>query len=75
MTGIVPDYKYFCRMNIPLEEMINAQEDYLNSGSADYVVTRDQEINLNKYNLVSQASYIFEGREWLYRLYKLDKDE
>ena len=74
-TGIVPDYKYFCRMNIPLEEMINAQEDYLNSGSADYVVTRDQEINLNKYNLVSQASYIFEGREWLYRLYKLDKDE
>ena len=48
MTGVVPETKYFCKLNIPLQEMYDECERYLRDGETAWVVTslrvgRDEE--------------------------------
>lgn len=67
---IVPHCKYFCRFNIQLEEMIETQNNYVEQGLSDFVVTTDREIKNELYECVAERKYFFE-RERLYRLYAL----
>lgn len=67
---IVPHCKYFCRLNIQLEEMIEIQNDYVERGLSDFVVTREKEIDSELYECVAQGEYYFE-EDFVYRLYAL----
>ena len=68
---IVPNYKYFCQLNIPLEEMYEEQNRCIDEGLVDFVVTKNKEINNSHYQLISKASYYFEGTMFDYYLYQL----
>lgn len=67
---IVPHCKYFCRLNVQLEEMIETQDDYVKQGLSDFVVTRGKEIESELYECVAQGEFYFE-KDHIYRLYAL----
>lgn len=67
---IVPHCKYFCKTNMKLEEMIETQNDYVEQGLSDFVVTRGKEIESELYECVAQGEYFFEAN-FVYRLYAL----
>ena len=69
VSGIVPSEKYFCTLNILLEEMTREQNECLQAGRVDFVVTREQELDLPRYRCVNMAEMPFEGWNWTYRLY------
>ncbi len=69
VSGIVPEMKYFCGLNIKLEEIKDTQEKYLREQKADFVVTCDEELENNNYSLVEEASHYLEGQIRNYRLY------
>lgn len=69
--NIVPTCKYFCELNIQLDEMFETQDEYIEKGLVDFVVTRDKTITSAKYHQVSTASYYFEGEIRNYYLYQL----
>ncbi len=59
-ADIVPTCKYFCILNIPLKEMQEVQDECLSSGAVDFVVTRDMELDtqrFNKYSLAATGSF------------------
>lgn len=70
-TGIIPNCKYFARLNINLEEMMQTQDEYVAEGKADYVVTRSEELVSNNYVCIAEAKFGYEGNEEVYRLYAL----
>lgn len=68
-SNVVPNCKYFCELNIPLEEMYEAQKNYVRQGVIDYVVTT-KAITFVGYQLVGKEQFFFEGIEREYFLYK-----
>lgn len=77
-AGIIPNCKYFCQLNIPLQEMYDTQKLFIQKGLCDYIVTYDEndneikEIdNQNLYVLVETIPFFFEGNIRNYSLYKL----
>lgn len=71
-----PKYKYFCELNVKLDEMYAEQRRYIEAREVDFVVTRGEaldelELDCSGYELVDTASFIFESREFVYRLYAL----
>lgn len=71
VCDIVPDCKYFCKLNIQLEEMNKIQECYIENGLSDFVVTCDNEINNELYEPVAEIEYEFENKPRKYALYAL----
>lgn len=67
---ILPSGKYFCLLNIPLEEMLESLDDTVEQGKVDYVVTRDMKYSWEHYRLVDEAKFYYEGRDYTYYLYK-----
>ena len=55
---------------MPLEEMLQTQNDYVEQGLSDFVVTRGNEINNELYECVAQGEFFFE-KDHMYRLYAL----
>lgn len=68
--GIVPHCKYFCKTNMELKEMIETQNNYVEQGLSDFVVTRGKEIKSELYECVAQGEFYFE-KDHIYRLYAL----
>lgn len=71
VSGIVPNNKYFAKLNINYEEMNKAQDECLKNKEVDFVVTRDQEINFDGYELVDEFDMYFTYKNFTYRLYQL----
>ncbi len=72
-TRIIPSCKYFCLLNIPLKEMYDTQNNYIEDGLVEFVVTRDMQLNNSNYKCIAQSSYLYEGTkktDYLYQLYK-----
>ncbi len=83
VTGVVPETKYFCKLNIPLQEMYDECERYLRDGETAWVVTslrvgRDEEafeknaaLLEEKYELAAQERSFFrdESLPEVYYLY------
>ncbi len=85
-TGIVPNCKYFCKLNIPSKQMLEEQIKYIENGLCDYIVivTFTDDANYisflsadknHLYSLVCESKYWFEGIEYNYLLYKLSTTE
>lgn len=69
---IVPHCKYFCKLNIQLDEMIESQNDYLEQGISDFVVTIGRKIESELYECVAETEYLYENRDMaIYRMYAL----
>ena len=71
VCDIVPNCKFFCSLNINLPEMTEMQDDYVNNGKVDFIVTRDLEKNFDLYICVAEEKYYFENDEHIDRLYVL----
>ena len=69
-ADIVPNCRYFCLLNIPLEEMTTELHRYLEEGLVDFVVTQDELLEANNYVLVAESSFFFEEGDHIYRLYQ-----
>lgn len=74
-TGIIPNCRSFCELNIPLVELRKLQDEFVAEGKCDYVVTRSGSldgIDRNRlYSLVSTSVFFYEGSEHTYYLYRL----
>lgn len=74
-TGIVPNCKYFAKLNIDLKEMTDTQNEFINRGKVDYVVTHDELLNADNYECVATSVFYYEGTEITYRLYRLTEKD
>ena len=56
-AGITPHLKYFHQTNVPLQEMLDEQERYIEEGMADYIITRGRQPAsiLNLYDCVAET--------------------
>lgn len=72
-TGLVPENRYFCRLNIQLEEMYLAQYADVASQRPDFIVTRSTPLEAQGYSCVAQSSLYFEGWDFTYYLYAADR--
>ncbi len=70
-TGIIPNCKYFCNLNVPLKEIMDTQNEFVDQGKVDFVVTRNKELNSNLYECIKTTSFYLEGTEYTYSLYQL----
>lgn len=73
VCNIVPTYKYFCKLNMKLPEMIFMQDEVVKSGKVDFVVTQNRELkDEDLYKCVAVSAYRdhLEGLK-TYRLYQL----
>lgn len=81
-TGITPDFKYFCQLNIPLQEMYLKQNMYIEQGLCDFIVTFEENKYITKldadknnfYKLIDTTSFWYEGQNRYYSLFKLVKN-
>ena len=69
VCDLVPESKYFCTLNIPLEEMYEAMNAQVALGLPDFVVTRSTPLVSNNYVCVASANMYFEGIDFDYYLY------
>ena len=72
-TGIVPDSRYFCRLNISLSEMYVEQSMAVYRQKTDFVVTRSKPLQNEHYICVDTATLYFEGKEYTYYLYAAER--
>ena len=69
VCDLVPECKYFCTLNIPLEDMYEAMDMQLALGLPDFVVTRSTPLISENYICVASANMYFEGVDFDYYLY------
>ena len=72
-AGIVPNCRFFSNLNIPLPDIMETQDSFLEQGKVDYVVTRGQELGeeFDKYVCIDKASFWYEESTQTYYLYSL----
>ncbi len=69
VSGIVPEEKYFCLLNLSLPEMIEEQDRCVREGRADFLVTMDRDREYPLYRLLSEETFPRTGESHTYRLY------
>lgn len=69
VCNLVPECKYFCTLNIPLEDMFEAMDMQIALGLPDFVVTRSTPLVSENYICVASANMYFEGVDFDYYLY------
>ena len=69
VCDLVPECKYFCTLNIPLEDMYEAMDMQIALGLPDFVVTRSTPLISENYICVASANMYFEGVDFDYYLY------
>lgn len=69
VCDLVPECKYFCTLNIPLEDMFEAMDMQIALGLPDFVVTRSTPLVSENYICVASANMYFEGIDFDYYLY------
>lgn len=71
--GITPQFTFFTTANIMLPELYGEQEDIVQNGKVDYVITRGFELKdeqLNHYEELASQTADYEGIRYTYYLYK-----
>lgn len=74
-ADILPTNRFFCRLNINLEEMDPAQNQQVEAGLVDFVVTQnlaleDADVDSSHYALADCMDMYLEGDIYTYRLYE-----
>lgn len=76
-SGIVPQFKYFCRNNTGLETMLSGQQYYVENGIPDYIVARSSDGNkpsFSNYTFVAESEFSYYEKNFYYYLYKRNPD-
>ncbi len=68
-ADILPNCKYFCGLNIELDEITETQNRFIEEGLVDFVVTLNYELESDNYSQVLESS--FENKT--YYLYQLNE--
>lgn len=71
VSGVVPNCKYFCKLNMPYEEMDKVQSEYVNKGLVEFVVTKDSNPDFELYDCVDQWEFHYWFDKSNYFLYRL----
>jgi hypothetical protein len=69
-ANIIPQYRFFARVNVDLPELKQAQSDYIAERSAEFLVTRNLEISPEGYTLIQTQTFWSEGQNDTFRLYQ-----
>lgn len=69
-TGIIPNCRFFCNLNIGLDEIMETQNEIVKKGQVDFVITRDTELESERYECIATAVFYSEGAERKYFLYQ-----
>jgi len=76
-AGQVPEFRYFCMNNMDVPEMKAAQEYYISSGKADYVVVRsespDTEFSFPGYELAVRGELAYYDKYFYYFLFEFNE--
>ncbi len=73
VCDIVPNCKYFCGLNIPLDEISDGQQHYIDNGEGIFIVRRGAELQHDNYELVATENFDDGKTERIYYLYQLRK--
>ncbi len=68
-SGIVPEEKYFCLLNLSLPEMKDEQDRCVREGKTDFIVTMDRDREYPLYRLICEETFPRTGESHTYRLY------
>lgn len=69
-ADILPNCKYFCGLNIGLDDIKKVQNDYIENKKTDFVVCIDNLLESENYRLISSEHFYNEGYIHIYYLYK-----
>ena len=69
-ANIIPQYRFFARVNVDLPELKQAQSDYIAQKSAEFLVTRNLEISPEGYTLIQTQTFWSEEQNDTFRLYQ-----
>ena len=69
-ANIVPNCRAFCKLNVEIQELIDLQEQYLNEGLCDFVVSK-QKIDSEKYVLLEETTFPYNDTTQTFYLYGL----
>ena len=67
---IEPTARFFCKLNVPLPEMAQEQNELIENAAVDFIVTYNFELETPDYSCIDTCEFFFEGRMFEYRLYK-----
>ena len=70
-AGIVPDTRFFCYLNIPLDDVMDTQRAVVREGKVDFVVTRSYKLSAKNYECIAEASMFFSTKVYTYYLHQL----
>ena len=71
VSGIVPDCKYFCVLNLKTEELISEQDKYIKEQPPEYIVSKEEDGQYGSYTQISSAE--IENRKGKFVTYFLYK--
>lgn len=69
-ADILPTCKYFCGLNIKLDDLKNSQDAYIKNKKVDFVVCIDNLLESKNYRLISSEHFYNEDYIHIYYLYK-----
>lgn len=75
-ANIVPNCKYFSKLNIGLDEMLEIQDEFVEERKVDFIVTRetrleDYDVDSSSYIMIDEAELYFEEKVYKYYLYQV----
>lgn len=70
-SGIIPDTKYFFRINMPIQEQFDTQDRIINNGEVEYIVSREY-YEFPLYTLVQEGDHDNGEGNVHYYLYRLN---
>ena len=74
-TGIIPNCKSFCLINMSRDELMLIQNQHIQNGLSSFIVTRDSELDdidrNSLYDKIASSEFYFEEDIHTYYLYKL----
>ncbi len=70
-ADILPSTKFFCKLNLPLDELMETQNAMVANGEVDFVVTNGITIHQDNYEEVGNMTFYYEGFNINYHLYQL----
>ncbi|MBQ8135296.1 MAG: hypothetical protein IJ192_12965 [Clostridia bacterium] len=71
VSGIVPNCKYFCELNVEYDEMYRTQKEYAEQGKVDFIVTKDEKPEFALYECVDTCEFRYWFGTSSYYLYKV----
>lgn len=72
VCDIVPTCRWFQTQTLRIDEVDNAQLQYIAQGQTDYILARDTYPNIihDRYDLIAQAPFHWDGTEFTYYLFR-----